>query len=469
MRKTATLTALAVAAGTFGLSTTAAFAAPSGVVGASLTWKVSECAFSGAFVTTANSATDSCKSIRESQPTTGNVSKVTDGWQFSNGTGSYDSATGATTLNFTGTLSLGNTSLGNYYIRLVDPKVVVDNAGNGSLTADVIQKIPSSPDPSDLGRQEIVSLLTVPNSTSWTMTPPWSGVGTPDATAPLDGKEFSPSFVDALDPSLRNWFRASSSSEANANRGEYNSFKAPAPVSIDYSQHTWTPTLQISNADNIQAGETRTIAIHGSGFDPAKQGNGVSGMYVVFGPNPAAITNGYLDPNIFGAAAYLPSGPNSNGEFDTTLAVTGTYADGNGTVWNAANTTLGVSTWAAHAHTTTAWDSFASVAFLPATPAPTPTGPAAKPGKVAAVKVKKIKGNSVTIRWNSPNGATRDAVTGFKVRLSKVNKKKYHGWVVIKGNKVVLKGVKKHGTYRVQVRAINALGVSQIVTLKFHR
>lgn len=465
MRKTASLTALAVTAGTLGFSASAAFAAPTGIVGASLTWKVHECAFSGAFVTTANSATDSCKSIREDQATTGNVSKVADGWQFSNGTGKYDSANGATTLNFTGSVRLGNTSQGNYYIELTDPTVSVDSAGDGSLTARVVVKSPGSAPATDRGRVEIVDLPSVPNATTWSVTPPWAGVGAPDSTAPLDGKQFAPAFVDLLDASMRNWFRASSSAEATVSRSEYNSLKTPSPVAINFTQAAWTPALQITNAENLQPGETRTIGVHGTGFDPGKQGGAVAGMYVVFGPNPAATTNGYTDPNMYGAAAYLPAGPNSNGEFSTTLTITGNYTDSNGQAWSPASTTLGVSVWAAHTRQTTAWDAFTPMSFATPAPTPQPATPAKKPRKVKAAKVSKVSGNKVTVKWTKPAGAS-----SFKVRLSKRNKAgKFNSWVTVTGNKAVLKGVKKRGTYRVQIRAINEAGASQTVTLKLVR
>lgn len=445
-----------------------AMASSNGISNSTLTWKVHECAFAGAFVTTANSATDSCKSIRDDQTLTGNVSKGAEGWTFTGGVGTRDSATGAANVNFTGSIRLGNVTQGNYYVELVNPTVSVDEAGDGDLTAEVSYKAPGQTDPVSAGRLLIADLPNVPNQNAWSVTPPWAGVGTPDAAAPLDGKQFAVPFVDALPVSMRNWFRASSSAEATGTRSEYNTHKTIAPVTVDFgaADATWTPTLEVLNAEGITAGQTRVITVKGSGFNPALQGGQVSGIYVVFGPNPAAIPNGWTDPNVFGAAQYLTAGPASDGTFTTTLTVSGPYVDGNGKTWDPATTPFGVSTWAAHTRATTLWDSFASVNIGPAVVAPTAPVPTA-PRKVRAPKVVKIRGNKVTVKWGKP--AAGSAPTSYKIRISKRNSKSYKKWITVKSTKAVLAGVRKSGTYRVQIKAVGQAGASPAIGLVVRR
>ena len=461
MRKSAMRIAAVFVGGALLAPFAPAVAASNGVSSSTLTWKIHECAFAGAFVTIANAETDSCKSIREDQATTGNVSKGAGGWTFTGGVGTRDAVTGASNVTFTGSVRLGNTSQGNYYVELRNPGVTVDATGDGDLTAEVVYKNPGPTEPVSAGRILVADLPNVPNQNSWSVTPPWTGVGTPNETAPLEGKQFAPAFVDAIPASLRNWFRASSSAAATDARGEYNTHKTIAPVSVDFgaADPVWSPQLQVFNADGIAAGETRTITINGSGFDPALQGATAQGIYVVFGPNPASIPNGWADPNVFSAAQYLPAGPAGDGTFSTTLTVTGPYVDGNGKTWDPATTQFGVSTWAAHRRATTAWDSFAAVAIAPTVVSP-PVVPSA-PRKVRAPKVVKIRGNKVTIKWAKPAAGT--APTGYKVRISKRNGKAFKKWTTVSNTKAVLGGVAKSGRYRVQIKAVGQGGTSPAI------
>ena len=489
MRKIASIsTALLMAVASIGLMAPASQAAPTGVTGATLTWKVHDCAFSGAFVTPDNESSDTCFSIREDQTTTGDVARSEGGWEFSNGSGAYDAATGATEIDFTGSLRLGNINRGGYYIELADPTVSIDETGAGALSARLLVKGFGPSPAEDRGRVDLVELADVPDGTEWAVTPDWEGVGEPDEDAPLEGKQFAASFIDTLDASLRNWFRASSAAEATESRGEYNTLKKPAPVGMSFTETVWTPTLQVSDVADLDPDETRKVTVRGSGFDPAKQGNGVAGLYVVFGPNPADLADGYSDPEVFGAAQYLPLGPDTQGEFETTLTVTGNYTDGNGTTWSPGSTTLGVSAWAAHTRQTSAWDAFVPVLFTeptqPVTPVEpvTPADPAdtavvqvpvqglEAPNKVRKARVRKITSKRVKIKWAKPRGGTAQAADGYEVRISKPGKpRKFKGWHGVQNRKVTLKSGKRTGKYRLQIRAINEAGTSKKVTLRFRK
>ncbi len=452
-----------------------------------LTWNISECAFSGAFVTPANSATDSCKSIRETQVTAGNVAKGSTGWTFSSGTGTREDD-GTLSLDFTGRVQLGNTNLGNYSIALVDPHVNVTSEGTGSIQAKVAVKNPGASNETFVTDSEtdqprlvtIVDLPSVPGTAKFDATPAWDGVGEPNATAPLDGKQFNPDFVNALPASMQNWFRASSSAAATASRGDYNPLKAPGVVTVD--ARSWNPTVTVTGAEGLTTKGTQEITVNGSGFNPNKQGGAVAGLYVVFGPNPNEVTNGFTDSEIYGAAAYLPAGPDADGNFSTKLTVSGKYTDSHSTVWDGSKTQLGVSTWAAHTRATTAWDSFTGIDVAaapessptPTTPTPTP-GPSKgvvlkKPSKVTKVTVGKYKKAKKTVKvsWSAPAKAKdRAPVTRYLIRVSKANKSsKFGKWIVVKSPSRTIASLSKTKAYWVQIVADSSAGRSPVVKVK---
>ena len=79
---------------------TAGPAPAAGAKDATLTWKISECAFTA------------CPSLTQAQSVTGNATSTDDGWRFSGGTGTYDAGTGATQVSFAASLTIGNTGMG---------------------------------------------------------------------------------------------------------------------------------------------------------------------------------------------------------------------------------------------------------------------------------------------------------------------------------------------------------------------
>ena len=363
---------LALALAGTGLTAAPASAAP--VSDSTLTWKISECAFSVSTVLPA------CGSLTETQSVAGNVARTPDGWRFTGGTGDYDPATGTTNLAFQGSVTIGNTNRGGYRISLRDPEVRVDADGAGQLLADLAFTTSATSPETVVPDVRVVDLPAVPDGTAWTVTPPWTGVGTPATPAPLEGKQFAQPLIDALPASLKGWFWASGSSS--------DAFKAPAPVGVSLSATVAPPPVEtpttpvpapapaapaspsttastakvtVTGTDKLAVNESATITVTGTGFDPARRGGPVQGIYVVFGPNTATV--GYTEPAVFGAAQYLPVAPDDSGAFSTTLKITGKYTDGKGTKWNGRTTQLGVSTWAAHSHAITDWDTFTPVSF----------------------------------------------------------------------------------------------------------
>lgn len=345
---------------------------------ATLTWKISECAFTPGIA--------SCGSLTETQSTAGSVARTDQGWQFTGGTGSHDQATGATQLAFSGSVTIGNTNRGGYSITFRDPQVTVDADGNGSLAADLIYKTSGASPETTVEDVRLVDLPSVPDATSWTVTPPWEGVGTPADPAPVDGKQFAQPLLDALPASLKGWFWSTGTTGSNP-------YKNPAPVAADLTVDPGVqgPQVTLEGADNLKASATATIKVRGTGFDPAKRTPAVQGLYVIFGPDPAVA--GYDNPDVFGGAVYLPVAPDSQGNFTTEITVKGRYTDGTGRKWDGSKDTLGVSTWAAHSHAITDWDTFTPISFAGAAKAASKTtaslvDKSIRKGERAILKVK---------------------------------------------------------------------------------
>lgn len=321
---------------------TAGPAPAAGAKDATLTWKISECAFTA------------CPSLTQAQSVTGNATRTDDGWRFTGGTGTHDAGTGATRVAFAGSLTIGNTAMGGYSISFRDPVVSVDADGAGSLQADVAYRTSGSSPEVVVQDVKVVDLPNVPDATSWTVTPPWENVGTPGVPAPVDGKQFAQPLIDALPASLRGWFWATGTTGSNLT-------KNPSPVAVSLAT---APEVSITGAENLKVNQSATITVKGSGFDPAKRTDAVQGLYVVFGPDAAVV--GYNDPDVFGAAQYLPVAPDAQGNFTTELTIKGRYTDSSGKSWDGTKQTLGVSTWAAHSHAITDWDTFTPISFTPA-------------------------------------------------------------------------------------------------------
>jgi hypothetical protein len=94
-----------------------------------MTWAVSS------YVLTPNPATLSVSEVHHAEAPAA-FSDGT-GWTFSDGTGTYDTKSGAMLVTFPGALEFGNTSRGNYGFKLANPVFELDADGTGTLTADL--------------------------------------------------------------------------------------------------------------------------------------------------------------------------------------------------------------------------------------------------------------------------------------------------------------------------------------------
>jgi hypothetical protein len=189
------------------------------------------------------------------------------------------------------------------------------------------------------------------HAASWVVTPPWDGVGEPGDPAPYLGRQFDQELIDVLPESLRSWFWSTGPTGLNV-------VKAPAPVMIDQVRN-YRPTLLLHPSKPLPRDGVTSLRVTGIGFDPTVQGGPVQGIYVVFGPNPARIPDGYANTEVYTASAYLPAGPDERGRFTTRLEVPGAQ----GVTQEGPTSRPGVATWAAHSRASTAWDAFTRVTF----------------------------------------------------------------------------------------------------------
>lgn len=302
------------------------------VTNATMTWNISSCAF--------DPSVRSCTSLNERSEVDGDVSRGQSGWVFTGGDGVV-SADGAISVAWDAAVLMGNTTRGNYSITLSDPVLMVDANGAGSIEADVTWQIATD----------------TPTTTQDVTIVTFTG-GDSDADFASTPAGFDPQFVQALDPQLQPWFTQTG--------GSADAAKVPGMVSFD----RWVPTLTVTLPATYLEKKPRvkdkrfTVLVSGTGFDPSAKANpAVAGMYVTFGPNPTAIADGYANPQAYFRVRYLPAGPNSQGEFTQSIQVKGTYTKAGVTYNGRFGQPLGVSTWAAHARATTAWDAFSQVSF----------------------------------------------------------------------------------------------------------
>ena len=303
------------------------------VTNASMTWAISACAF--------DVELRSCTSLTERQATLGDVDRGESGWVFTGGDGTVDASTGEMVVSWTADVQIGNTNRGNYSITFSDPVLSVRADGSGSLAADVTWQIATDTPVTT----EDVTVVTFADANT-------------DADFSAIPTAFDPTFIAALNPQMQPWFIPTGSS--------YDADKVPSAVAVD----RWVPTLVVELPKKFESKNPRVknkrfmVTVTGTGFDPAEKANpAVQGLYVVFGPNAGATEGGYQDMGMYFRARYLVTAPDAAGEFTTKLQVRGAYTK-DGVSYNGRfGEALGVSTWAAHSHATTAWDAFERIRF----------------------------------------------------------------------------------------------------------
>lgn len=258
------------------------------------------------------------------------------------GEGTYDAATGASDIQYTGTARLAfQASPGNdvYQITLADPEIVVDASGAGKIIADVNYNVYLGQPSSNSSANVVVTRFQTGNSTNDTWStdgatatlsdiPGWAGVipagssaAITDTDLPFNGESFSEEFLLALPSSLRSHFyssKASGQQTPNAN----NQFKDPseftATVTVAKPTISWISTSE-SNAGYV-------ISITGDGFRQVTLPND-NGIYVSIAPSGGRPGSASSDADKYLVTKYvtanLPDGPATapltNGAFSTSL------------------------------------------------------------------------------------------------------------------------------------------------------
>ncbi|WP_263427572.1 HtaA domain-containing protein [Nocardioides mangrovi] len=225
-----------------------------------------------------------------------------------------------------------------YSFTFSDLQLTVDDAGDGTIGADVAWTSPSGP-----GSLDDVALAAFSTDDDWsdgslTGTPDWTGVAPADTYGsgkPVDGASWAVGFVQALPSSLNPTFYASGSSS--------DATKAPSAFTAVAEAKTLDATASY-DASGV------TFAAVGSGGFTGTDGNpGDAGIYVGLAPSgglPDVSTQDAMDN--FAAAAYVPTAAVTDGGFSTSLtALASDLKKG---------TSYSLYTWRAHSHSTTSQD-----------------------------------------------------------------------------------------------------------------
>jgi hypothetical protein len=249
---TATSTPAATGTGTpIATTTPAATATTPPIPTNGLTWKVSQSAWTSSSLSPAHAAGPPA------------VKDPNNGFVFPAGQATYNPATGATSADFQGSLTLGNVVQGGFRIRLANPSVVIDAQRAGTLSADVSSCVPTagSPsqtfcdDPSNFSvpvRATVVTFTADPaaitdtgSRVSWSFTPDYPLQNDP---ANPTRRQFPQSFLNALPTSLQPFFRDTGGA------GDVN--KPPAPLSASFS-YVAAPTTTTTTSPTL----TRTATV----------------------------------------------------------------------------------------------------------------------------------------------------------------------------------------------------------------
>ncbi|MFC0531850.1 HtaA domain-containing protein [Phytohabitans kaempferiae] len=300
-----------------------ASAAPADITGGTLDWGFK--ASFRAYVSTGNGNPP----IGVSDGATRNADGT---FRFTATGGTYDAATGATTVHYGGTVVFSYPAH-FFEITLSNPTVVL-NGTSGSLLGDVDLEVSGGGfEPVHVEQAEIATIaLAEPAVAGDTVT--WSNLAT---TMTETGASAFAGFYTAgtaLDPL---------------------SFAVTAPGGGGEPTGPAVSVTPVSNLDPAGA----TVTVNGSGFNAAG-----AGVYVVFGPKRADY---WTNAAYYKSAKWVRAGGadvlNPDGTFSTTLEVSATYTDGTGTAVDCNATPCYVLTFAAHGSADRSQDTETAITF----------------------------------------------------------------------------------------------------------
>ncbi len=229
------------------IGSTPAGAAPGVANLATITWKMSQHAFTSS-------------SLSPSHATEAPATKdPTNGFVFPGGGGTFDPATGAANLHFGGSFTLGNVVQGGYRIKIANPNLVLDGGGTGRLIADVSHCASAAicASPGVTTTQDVVVanltgivLSTDGNERTATVIPEFGlQPGQPEGGL----RQFPQTLLDALDPGLQGHFKQTGSgSDSN---------KPPAPLSITFTAVPPTTTSTSTTSTSTSTSTSMTTSM----------------------------------------------------------------------------------------------------------------------------------------------------------------------------------------------------------------
>lgn len=357
-----------------------------------------------------------------------------------------DPATGEGTVQYDGSVkgSFVAGGVAQYWVKIEDPAVTVDAAGEGQITAEVSAwNIAGMGSPEASTSPARVVVTTFDAAAKWSAksiaaTPDWAGVlpaDSAEATAlgipagqPVDGKSFAPSFLGQVTSGVRARFYWTTGSDS----------KAPAPFTATYADVPKAVTLSTS-----YAAQQASIKVDGTGFIPADK-PGDNGVYVGLAPAgglPDVSTQAGMAS--FAASQWVPASAIKGGAFSTTLTAAGTKLD--------KTKSYAVYTWRAHVRSSSSQDTQTAVTLdwtqlaAPVTPAKGATTVAGKVTKKPTTK----KGGTLTVSVASTGAAPTGKVT---VKLTRKGAKTVNRTATIKNGKALAKLPRlKAGTWKVTI------------------
>lgn len=259
------------------------------VAGGSLRWVVSDWAWAGSSMTGCRQA------VAPATFSQGAWNDPASGVVFPLTSGTYDTTTGASTLQAAGAFVFGNVSQGNYRLRLTDPSVEIDAAGNGVVSADVAYSLANSgahqvPDPDNdacanatrvwVGQGRVVvarfasatgERSVTDDSAAWSIGLPWADASPPNSFAQelITATTTSPS-------NLANHFMYSSTPPTATDLR-----KAAAPIAVAFDLVPILDTATIDISAEVPEGDgTFAINVSDASVDLGSLELATNGQYL---------------------------------------------------------------------------------------------------------------------------------------------------------------------------------------------
>ena len=354
---------------------------------------------------------------------------------FPRQSGSYNSANGTATVNYSGwvqgafqnSMCPGNGTAGDttcYQVRIANPSIAIDASGNGTISADVTSQafFESGGVPAGATSTQRVLVTTFTATAgdwvggnpfgSLSRTPAWENVlapgsaeavdaGITDPARPYNGASFAQPFIKQLYPSLRAHFHQTSAT-AQPN-------KAPAQFVAQ------APAMKVtSNVTSANSTTGLTLQVSGTGFRGVTI-PGDTGIYVAIaesGGLPDVTSMGGMSN--FAASNYVSSAAISSGTFTSSLTAPAAKLD--------STKSYSIYTWQAHTHSNVTQDTETplSIDFAALQSPPVAAVPVAATATSASVVSKR--GHLAIVVARTAGGVAPDGLV--KVTMTKGKKKR---------------------------------------------